>query len=223
MMHMTRGWTGFRTAVIALSLLALSTPIASADGILDYHTSGGPGTADISGSPAISFVPVQNGSVDTASNISLGTFVVAALPTGESTTYNNTPFSLSLIPDAYNGTSLTSADNTPTVITGYLNGTVTGANQSSVEVTFNPLTTSAFSLGSAGAGTLDLSNSKELLVPSSVNGGQTTLQAQVNATATAIGSEGTVPEPSTIALFLSTVCGLGLRRFVQNRRQRAAA
>src|SRR5262245_44473486 len=99
MMHMTRGWTGCRTAVIALGLLAWSAPHAHADGILSYHTSGGPGTADISGSPAISFVPVQNASVDTASNISLGTFVVAALPDGQSTTYNNTPISLSLIPD----------------------------------------------------------------------------------------------------------------------------
>ena len=167
----------------------------------------------------MSFVPVQNGSVDTASNISLGTFVVAALPAGESTTYNNTPFSLSLIPDSFNGTTVS---DPPVEITGFLKGTVTGANQSSVQVTFNPIMTSAFSLGS-GSGTLDLSNSQQLLVPSSVNSGQTTLQAQVTASAPPIGPEGNVPEPSTIALFLSTVGGLWLRRLVQNRRQRAVA
>jgi len=217
-MQMTRGWTGFRTAVVALGLIAWCAPHARADGILAYHTSGGPGTADIGGSPAISFVPVQSGSVDTASNISLGTFVVAALPSGHSTTYNNTPFSLSLIPDSFNGTM---AQDTPVEVTGYLNGTVTGANQSSVKVTFNPVTTSAFSIGS-GSGTLDLSGSQELLVPSSVNNGQTTLQAQV-ATSTSVGPENGVPEPSTIALFLSMVGGLGLRRLVHNRRRQPAA
>jgi len=217
-MQMTRGWTGFRTAVVALGLIAWCSPHARADGILAYHTSGGPGTADIGGSPAISFVPVQSGSVDTASNISLGTFVVAALPSGHSTTYNNTPFSLSLIPDSFNGTM---AQDTPVEVTGYLNGTVTGANQSSVKVTFNPVTTSAFSIGS-GSGTLDLSGSQELLVPSSVNNGQTTLQAQV-ATSTSVGPENGVPEPSTIALFLSMVGGLGLRRLVHNRRRQPAA
>jgi hypothetical protein len=217
-MQMRRGWTGFRTAVVALGLVAWGAPHARADGILAYHTSGGPGTADISGSPAISFVPVQSGSVDTASNISLGTFVVAALPGGQSTTYNNTPFSLSLIPDSFNGTAV---QDTPVEITGYLNGTVKGANQSSVKVTFNPVMTSAFSIGS-GNGTLDLSNSQELLVPSSVNNGQTTLQAQV-ATSNNVGPQNGVPEPSTVALFLSTVGGLGLRRLVQSRRQRAAA
>jgi hypothetical protein len=219
-MHMTRGWTGCRTAVIALGLLAWSATRAQADGILTYHTSGGPGTADISGSPAISFVPVQSGSVDTASNIYLGTFVVAALPDGQSTTYNNTPFSLSLIPDSFNGGAV--QDN-PVVISGFLNGTVTGSNQSGVTVSFNPVTTSGFSLGSGGTGTLDLSNSQELLVPSSVNSGQTTIQAQVTTVTTPIGSENGVPEPSTIALFLSTVGGLGLRRFVHSRRRRAAA
>jgi hypothetical protein len=217
-MHMTRGWTGFRAAVLALIVLAGGTPRAQADGILSYHTSGGPGTADISGSPAISFVPVQNGSVDTASNISLGTFVEAALPSGQSTTYNNTPFSLSLIPDSFNGTAL---QDTPVKITGFLNGTVSGANQSSVVVTFSPDTTSAFAIGT-GSGTLNLSNSREWLVPSSVNGGQTTVQAQVTG-AGGPPSPTPAPEPSTIALFLSTVGGLGLRRLVQKRRQRAAA
>jgi hypothetical protein len=220
MMQMTKGWTGFRTAAIALGLLAWSASDTRADGILSYHTSGGPGTADIGGAPAISFVPVQNGTVDTASNISLGTFVVAALPDGKATTYNHTPFSLSLIPDSFNGVAV---QDTPIQITGYLDGAISGSNQSSVKVTFNPLTTSPFSLGSSGSGVLDLSNSQELLVPSSVNGGQTTLQAQVTATSGGGGPESGVPEPSTIALFLSTVGGLGLRRFVQDRRKRAAA
>jgi hypothetical protein len=216
MMHITRGWTGSRAAVLALAVLAWNAPRAQADGILNYHTSGGPGTANITGSPAISFVPVQNGSVDTASNVSLGTFVVAALPSGHSTTYDNTPFSLSLIPDSFNAAMV---QDTPVEIHGFLNGTVSGANQSSVRVTFDPLTTNGFPIGNA-TGALNLSNSQELLVPSSVNGGQTTLQAQVS---TLVVNPTPAPEPSTIALFLSMVGGLGLRRVVQKRRQRDAA
>jgi hypothetical protein len=214
-MHITRGWTGFRAAVLTLAALAWSAPRAQADGILNYHTSGGPGTANITGSPAISFVPVEHGSVDTASNVSLGTFVVAALPSGHTTTYNNTPFSLSLIPDSFNAALV---QDTPVEIHGFLNGTVDGSNQSSVRVTFDPLTTNGFTIGSA-TGALNLSNSQELLVPSSVNGGQTTLQAQVSTS----GVPPTpAPEPSTIALFLSMVGGLGLRRVVQKRRRDAA-
>ena len=142
--------------------------------------------------------------------------MVAALPSGQSTTYTNTPFSLSLIPDSFNSAAV---QDTPVEIRGFLNGTVAGPNQSSVRVTFDPLTTNGFSIGSA-TGALNLSNSQELLVPSSVNNGQTTLQAQVSTT---VINPTPAPEPSTIALFLSMVGGLGLRRFVQKRRQRAAA
>ncbi len=218
-MHMTRGWTGFRTAVLALAVLAWNAPSTRADGMLTYLTSGGPGTTNIEGSPnVISFIPVTNATVNTASNISLGTFEVAALPGGQSTTYNNTPFSLSLISETINGSPV---PDSPVIISGTLNGIVSGSNQSSVVVNFNPMTTTAFPTGS-GMGTLDLSNSRELLVPSSDNGGRTTLQAQVSA----LGgppAQTPAPEPSTIALFLSTVGGLGLRRLVQKRRQRAAA
>ena len=65
-------------------------------------------------------------------------------------------------------------------------------------------------------GTLAMANTSELLVPSSVNGGQTTLQGSVATT----GIISEAPEPSTIALFLSMVCGVGLRNYVQSRRKR---
>ncbi len=212
-MRMTRRWTGLRIAVIAVGLLAWHAPLAQADSILEYTTAGGPPTTGITGAPAISFVPVQNESVDTASNISLGTFVVAALPAGESTTYNNAPFTLSLYPDAYNQTSLS---DKAIQISGILNGTVTGPYQSNVHVTFSPISNPSFAIGT-GMGTLTMANTSELLVPSSVNGGQTTLQGSVATT----GIISEAPEPSTIALFLSTVCGLGLRRYAQSRRKRA--
>ncbi len=212
-MRMTRGWTGLRIALIAVGLLAGHAPLTQADSILQYTTAGGPGTTGITGAPVISFVPVQGQYVDTASNISLGTFVVAGLTAGESTTYNNTPFTLSLIPNSFNGTAL---KDSAVQLTGTLNGMVSGSNQSSVDITFNPIANASFAIGT-GSGTLKLSNVSDALVPSSDNNGQTTLQAQVATT----GVVAEAPEPSSIALFLSTVCGLGLRRYVQSRRKRA--
>ena len=109
-------------------------------------------------------------------------------------------------------------------MTGHLNGTVTGPFQSSVQVSFDPISSPVFALPNNGSGTLNLlKNDQELLVPSSLNNGQTTLQAQVATATSPLGSETGVPEPSTIALFLSTVGGLGLRRLVQRRRHRKGA
>jgi hypothetical protein len=221
MMRMTRGWTGLRTAVIALGLLAASVPHADADSIaqdniLQYSTSGAVGTDGISGSGnVISFVPVQSELVDTASNISLGFFQVAPLAAGQTTTYDNTTFKLTLEPGAFNATTVSDA---PITVTGHLNGTISGPFQSNVQVSFDAISSPTFAVP-GGTGTLSLlKNDQELLVPSSVNDGQTTLQAQI-----ATSGITHAPEPSTIALFISMVGGLGLRRFVQNRRQRAAA
>ena len=163
-------------------------------------------------------MPVQSGSVDTASNISLGYFVVAALAGGQSTTYNNTPFSLTLDPQLVQRHQVQDrADRDHRLPQRHRERPEPVERAGHVQPDRRP----APSRSADGTGTLDLSNSQELLVPSSVNNGQTTLQAQV--TTVAIGPQGGVPEPSTIALFLSMVGGLGLRRFVQNRRQRAAA
>ena len=218
-MRMTRGWTGLRTAVIALGLLAASAPRAIADDILTYSTSGDVGTTGITGSNVISFVPVQSESVDANSNISLGYFQVAPLGNGQLTTYNNTPINLTIEPNAFDSKAISDA---PITLSGYLNGTVGGPNQSSVEATFSSFSSPTFAVPYGTATLGSLNNTTELLVPSSDNSGRTTLQALVT-TVTNPPPIGSVPEPSTIALFLSMVGGLGLRRYVQNRRQRAAA
>jgi hypothetical protein len=233
MMHMTRGWTGFRAAVLALGLLAWSAPHAAADAmsqgnnsagaiskdnILQYSTAGAVANSGYTGSNVISFVPVKDATVDTSSNISLGYFQVAGLSPGQMTTYNSTPFTLTVVPTGFNSAAV---NDTPITISGHLSGTVKGPFQSSVQASFDPISNAGFNVP-GGSGTLDLlPNSTQLLVPSSVNNGQTTLQAHVTLSGTPAPTP--APEPSTIALFLSTVGGLGLRRFVQSRRQRAAA
>jgi hypothetical protein len=229
MMRMTKGWTGLRIAVVALGLVAWSAPRAEANAtsggptspvttpdLMQYSVAGAIGTTGITGNNVVSFVPVQMAQIDPSSNIPLGSFQVAPLPAGQSTTYNNTPFTLTYVPTAFNGVSLNEA---PITVTGMLNGTLSGPFQSSVHVSFNPLTHNGFELATGSSSTLNLlPNDQKLLVPSSA-GGITTLEGQIAST----GLPTPAPEPSTIALFLSTVGGLGLRRYVQARRHRSQA
>jgi hypothetical protein len=218
MMQMTQGWTRLRNAAIALGLLACASASARADGILTYSTSGFvSGTSGITGTNAITYESVTNAMVDSTSNLPLGEFQVAKLTANQTTTYNNTPFSFTIIPSAYNSAPI--GNFTPLTVTGVLNGTLTGDSQSSVVAKVNPIANDTFTLGGATS-TLAGLPSEVLLVPASA-GGTTTLEGAINTVGTV--NPAPAPEPSTIALFLSTVGGLALRRYVLARRQRAAA
>jgi hypothetical protein len=220
MMQMTQGWKRLRFVAIALGLVASTSASAKADGILTYSTSGFvSGTSGVTGTNAITYESITNASVDTTSNLPLGAFQVAKL-TGDNTatTYNNTPFSFTVLPSAYNGTALT--DFTPLTVTGVLNGTLTGDSKSNVIATLNPIPSDTFTLGDATSTLTGLPN-QLLLVPASA-GGTTTLEGAI-ATVGSVNPQAPVPEPSTIALFLSTVGGLAVRRYVLARRQRAMA
>ena len=232
-MRMTQGWTGLRTAVVALGLVACAQTGANAaaistnDSILGYSTAGSidtTTTADgVSGTNVISFVPITNSQVSATSNVPLGYFQVAAEPTGQSTTYTNTPFSINFIPATIAGDTPTSSS--PVTITGVLNGTITGSNQSSVVATFNTFNgvSTLATTGGTYASSLSIPQSSMLpLVPSSAGSGATTVEGMI-ATQLSPNNEIPAPEPSTIALFLSTVCGLGLRKYVLGRRQRGQA
>jgi hypothetical protein len=214
---MTQGWTGLRTAVIALGLIAWTTTRAPAAGIpnlLDYSTAGAPiVTTGVTGTNVISFVPVTNAQVDPTSNLPLGSFQVAALPDGQTTTYSNTPFEISFIPVSYGGTAISSP--TPITINGTLNGQITGNYQSSVAVKIDPVADGSFQLAGASSTLSVLQNDQKLLVPASA-GGNTTLEGIL--TTGPFNPEVPAPEPSTIALFLSTLGGLGLRKYVLSRR-----
>ncbi len=229
-MHMTKGWSGLRTAVIALSLFAWTTTgvkAAPVPNLLDYSTAGlilNTNPSSISGTNVISFVPVGTtnnpyAEVDPSSNVSLGSFQVSPLPAGQTTTYTNTPFQISFIPNSYGGTTLT--DVTPVMLTGTLTGQVTGDYQSNVTVSFNPLANGTFDMGGVPSTLNVLQNDQKLLVPAS-DGGTTTLEASIISSASP-NPEAAAPEPSTIALFLSTIGGLGLRRYVMSRRRQNKA
>jgi hypothetical protein len=220
MMQMTQGWTRLRIVAIALGLLAWASSSARADGILTYSTSGFVnGTTGVTGTNAITYGAVNDASVNTTSNLPLGEFQVAALGPDQSTIYNNTPFSFTLIPSQYNGSTL--SDFSPLTVTGVLNGTLMGAAQSNVIATIDPIANNTFQLGGATSTLAGLPN-QVLLVPHS-SGGTTTLEAAINTIGSVNPAQAPVPEPSTIALFLTTVGGLALRRYVLARRSRAVA
>ncbi len=220
-MHRTQGWIRLQSAVIALGLLAFATTGATADTInnnmLVYSTAGSIDTSTgVTGANVVSFIPVTGGEISATSNLTLGSFQVMGVP-GQMTTYDNTPFSLTFAPTAFDGTTVTNAG--PVTLSGTLNGTITGQYASSVQVTFNPIVGGSFQLAGQSATLSVMQNDEKLLVPSSV-GGTTTLEASI------VGPNGInpfapIPEPSTIALFVSAIGGLGLRRYVLVRRQRA--
>src|SRR5271157_91096 len=216
MMHRIQGWTGLRAAVIALGLVAwTATGATAAPLVLSYTTSGQVDTkTGVSGTNVISFEPLSSGnSVDLSTgqtNASLGNFVIATDGVA-TTTYKDTPIQISFLPASYGSTSLKGDD--PVVISGVLNGVVSGPSSSTVTATLNPPPNGLFSLGGTIAAEFSLPTSTLLLAPSTSNSGVTTAQGLVTTES--------VPEPSTIALFLTTVGGLGLRRYVLSRRRPA--
>jgi hypothetical protein len=222
MMHRTQGWNGLRSAVIALGLIVGTTTGTRADAItnlLDYSTAGSVDTSvGVTGPNVISYVPITNAQIDATSNLPLGSFQVAGIA-GQTTTYTNTPFSITFVPSSYGGSAVEST--TAVTVTGTLNGQIVGPYQSSVQVDFNPVANGSFQLAGASSTLSMLENDQKLLVPSSA-GGTTTLEGTISTTG-GLNPEAPVPEPSTIALFLSTVGGLGLRRYVLARRQRCQA
>ena len=227
-------WTGLPTTVMVLGLFA-QAPDAQADPIVNYSTSGTIDSTGVTGTPVISFNSVLNSSFNAPSSLSLGDFQVAALPNSQTTSYTNTPFHITYLANQVNG-SAPDPNQTPIQVSGVLNGTITGGDQSDVKASFDPITNGTFTTGSF-SNMLNIADNPLTLVPSTTNSGQTSAQAFLQATmlntppdsgsgstgtgggSTGVGNSTTVPEPSTIALFLTTLAGLGVHR--ARRRQGA--
>ena len=212
-MRMTRGWTALRTTVAALGIATLAASGADAAALMSYSTVGSTiDSTGVTGVGAISLNTVNGGSFSNPSSFSLGEFQVAELPEGTTTSYENTPFHFTFQSKTIDGVEPI-PNGTPVVVSGMLNGTVTGGSQSTVVATFNPAPMPTFQTG-LYTNTLTIPDVSLSLVPSTANGGRTTAQAYLTATANAPP----VPEPTTIALFLTTLAGLGLRHRVRARR-----
>ena len=214
-MRITHVWTGIRTAALAAALGAGFASNAGADAMgsasinsfMDYSTSGTVDSTGVTGTPVIGFNSVSSGSYTAPSSFSLGEFLVAALPSGNSTTYDNTPFHITYVTHQVDG-SVPDVNGTPVVLNGVLNGTVTDGSQSNVIATFSPTGPAPFQTGNF-TNTMNVVDQSLSLVPSSTNGGRTTAQAQMIVQAV---TPPAIPEPTTVAMFLTALAGLGLRR-----------
>jgi len=210
-MHQTRRWNGFRTAVVALGIAALAASNADAAALISYTTVGSTiDSTGVTGPGAISLNPVTSGLFSNQSAFSLGEFQVADLHEGTSTTYKDTPFHFTFQMKTINGTEPV-PNGTPIVINGLLNGTINGSTGSSVVATFDPASIPNFKTG-LHDNTLSIPDMSLSLVPFTSNGGRTTAQAKL--VTTAVGGQ-PIPEPTTIALFLTTLAGLGIRHRVR--------
>jgi hypothetical protein len=203
-----RQWTGLSCTVMVLGLIAPAT-VAQASPLVNYSTSGTIDSDGITGTPVISFNSVVSSSFASPSSFSLGDFQVAPLPDGQTATYTNTPFHITLLVNSVDGTE-PDPNETPIQVSGVLNGTVTGGNQSHVVATFDPITNPDFLTG-IFSNTLSITDSPLTLVPSTTNMGQTSAQAFLTSTPAPI------PEPTTIALFLTAMAGLGVQRARRHR------
>jgi hypothetical protein len=175
---------------------------------MDYSTSGSIDPDGVNGTPVISFNSVSSGAYTAPSSFSLGEFLVAALPDGNTTTYTNTPFHITYVTHKVDG-NVPDVNGTPVVMSGVLNGTITDGSQSNVVATFDPTGPAPFQTGDF-TNTLNVVDQSLSLVPSSTNGGRTTAQAQMIVQG--VVPPPAIPEPTTIAVFLTAIVGLGLRR-----------
>lgn len=178
-----------------------------------FSTSGSIATTGVSGTPLVSFQGAS-GTLTTGTPFDLGRFVIAAPSAGASTTYTNTPFSVRFMEQSVGGAT-PYPNQTPVVLDGWLNGTITAGATPHLLANFNvrifnledgpsfPTVIEPFRTGSS-INYLNLTNWGQ--------DGQM-IRGELNAVQI-------VPEPASVALFAGIV-GVFIRRWHRDVHSRA--
>jgi hypothetical protein len=198
--------------IAALGLLLARPQLVQAAPIqaqIEFSTVGSVDSFNVSGTPVVSFQGTSGIITSSSVPFSLGNFMITSPPPGTTTTYNNIPFQILYKTEAVNGVA-PSPNETPVVLTGFFNGTVTAGSSGTVlhpdlTVTFNSpkLTTTGtmppFPINVMPFQTGNLINYLGISNPG--DNGQPILAN--------LGTESNVPEPSSIAIG-ACLAGLGL-------------
>jgi hypothetical protein len=209
------GWS-----IAALGLMFGTMTPAQASPIqtpVTFNTIGSVDTFGVTGTPVVTFQGVSHGTMTTGSSFSLGQFQIAAPPAGTSSTYLNIPFQILFKAESVGGAA-PSPNETPVILSGWLNGRVSSADgstlsESNLKVFFNapvytpesypPYPTTVLPFQTGGF-------TNYLSVTSPGDNGQPIQALMITAQ--------TVPEPGALALF---ACIAGLTAWKARRRGRA--
>jgi hypothetical protein len=117
-------------SIAALGLWSLSMAQARASQIqtsVTYNTIGSVDGFGVTGTPVVSYQGVSNGSMTTGSAFNLGSFQISAPPAGTISTYLNIPFQILYKVESVGGAA-PSPNDTPVVLTGFLEGKVSSTD-----------------------------------------------------------------------------------------------
>lgn len=208
-MRTTRMWAASSALMISLAFATVATasPIASQ---VTYNAVGQVGIAGTSGSSAIGFDSLWNGSVFAPGYLDLGSFTMVNPNPGLTTTYSNTPFWITVSVKTVDGVS-PSPNGSPVVLSGVLNGSMFDSGYSNVIATFSSNSSSQqlFQLGDYDAFLGNINALPLRITPD--NNGKMRVLGQLSLFP--------VPEPASVAVF--ALIGLGSVRLA--RRKRTAA
>lgn len=205
------GWSLAVLGMLALDVgSARATPIQTN---VTFNTIGSVDSYGVTGTPVVSFQGTPHGTMTTGSAFSLGQFQISAPPAGTTTTYLNIPFQVLFKVESV-GNQVPVPNETPVVLSGFLEGTVSSAdgstaNASSLKAFFNspvytpenypPYPTTILPFQTGGY-------TNYLSITSTGDGGQPIQAAMI--------AEQTVPEPATLTLFtgVAAFCVWNVRR-----------
>jgi len=196
--------------IAALGLLLTGPQRVHADPIQSqvyFSTIGSVDSFGVSGTPVVSYQGTS-GTITSGSPFSLGNFVITAPPAGTTTTYTNIPFQVLFKTEAVNGT-IPTPNETPVILTGWLNGTVSAgaagtSPQSNLTATFSSPQFTPESMPSYPVNVMPFQTGILTNYLSITNPGNNGQSVQAN-----LITAQNVPELSSIAIFAS-IAGLGL-------------